>query len=631
MTVTGPLEPNLQGAVLLHEHILVDARSRYNSSSEGTTAGQPPPPSSRLGSSLTLETLALARRNPGQVNGAALLDSVDDAVNELVAFRKSGGGGGSGLVLDCTLKAESRDPAGLRKVSLLSGVPILMGASATVLPSSSAEEDNAVATPTPGTAAAAAAAAAALVEGVCAELLHELRVGADVPALHSGSEGTLLAAAGSVRAGYILVQVRGPQKRLLGGESREGAALGGAVAETAPPTPCCALSGGDAALLLGAAKAQAATGAMIMVVLPFASPTQSSADIETDTLPLVVAITSTLQSGGANLTRVVISGADSLLCTPQPSPHTFRAPTTNAEGGACSSQGEDNKQLQQQQQQQQQQQAGKAATAAAELVAATLASGVSLVCSGFGLGLLLCPDPAGGPAVGPAGGPAGDPAGDRADGPAGGGGDHVQAANCWGLRVTYDAHGRPLPLHDDELAKGVATTVAAAAAAAGSPSPSASSNGGENRGSLFLGQATHLKLQLRKFGGFGYAHTAAPQGQVAKRLRHHLKTAFSHNQVGFPINGGGGGTDGARLEACSLACVSGRAALGKLGWWAPPVAKEVELLTSVCSWCQKRFVYRDDVHFSKFSFEYCKSKCLRSHRQAGFAANAKDAGTEIDA
>jgi hypothetical protein len=541
MTVTGPCDQkNVEGNLLIHEHVLVDARRRYRN--ELTTAQQP---------LLSLETLELARRKPGQVAGVARLDSIDDAVSELALFKKAGGS----LILDCTTPSEGRDPAGLRKASLLSGVKILMGASAS---SALLSEANTTTAPTTdrsnqgslssssSSSSTLPAVSSLLAERVCLGLIKELRAGVEVPALHDASStqgGTLLASSGTVCAGFILVEVTGcaagcgdvggdgtVQKRDLH-QSSSSSSSASSSASLYSALPCSQLlSASDLAQLEGAVKAQKkmATGGaggrggcMIMVVLrrPFTSASTAAVSANQAAV-LVGAVTSFLSHHQADLSKVVISGVDALLCDQAPT----TSPSSPTAGPPVSS---------------------------LRLVSHQQQLGVSFVCSGFGLGLLLCPDL------------------NDDD-------DDDDEANSSNSSSSYDEHGRPLPLHDDELARGVVSTMVSAAtttatAASASAIGSAVVGPGSSSppqplptGSLFLGQGTHLKLQLRKYGGFGYAHSVNPKGPVAKRLRRYHQRMLVVGQD----------EEEGAAELLSL-CLTNRPALTKLGWWAQPATKEV--------------------------------------------------------
>ena len=108
MTVAGPMRADSvsPGACLVCEHLV--------------RPGQALKPQQR--EELALTNLATARRDQRSFHTA--LDSNDDAVFELSRFIECGGA----LVLEGTSVDDGRDAPGLRKVSILSGVPIVMGA-----------------------------------------------------------------------------------------------------------------------------------------------------------------------------------------------------------------------------------------------------------------------------------------------------------------------------------------------------------------------------------------------------------------------------------------------------------------------------------------------------------------------
>jgi predicted metal-dependent phosphotriesterase family hydrolase len=359
MTVTGPVDAaSVVGSVLVYEHVLCEAGARY------PTQDARPVDTGKL----CLENLRVARQWPWLVPSCLRLDSIHDAAHALIAFRESGGG----LVVDCTPTTQGRNPAGLRRVSELSKVHIVMGAS---VPSADAGA-----------------------EAICGELVRQLALGAADAA----------PGANSVRAGII-----------------------GELAVSAWP-----LTEADAAVLRGAGLAQAATGAPVLVNLGACPPNrQGEAAAQCAHL---------LQGVGGDPRRLIVAGLENFLLAP----------------------------------------------AAAEEVApltALLAMGVSVMCSGFGLGAVLSLD------------------------------------------------GSDAPT-DADLARAAAAAAEAAAAVTSAAGASVTATPGLagpvwSAGSVFVGNDVHMKLQLPCYGGFGYGHACDPAGPVAKRLQGH-------------------GLDGAELAAC---------------------------------------------------------------------------------
>ena len=107
---------------------------------------------------------------------------------------------------------------------------------------------------------------------------------------------------------------------------------------------------------------------------------------------------------------------------------------------------------------------------------------------------------------------------------------------------------------------------------------------------LLVSPGVCMKLQLQCGGGAGYASMA------------HLAKRISMSDVG---------TDAARQ-------VLGANALKLVRWWTPPAAVEVPAHFIRCTICDSPFEPIEGEYFSKFSFVYCGTKCLRKHRKAGF-------------
>jgi hypothetical protein len=143
-------------------------------------------------------------------------------------------------------------------------------------------------------------------------------------------------------------------------------------------------------------------------------------------------------------------------------------------------------------------------------------------------------------------------------------------------------------------------------------------------GLAVAGHGAHLSVERLRGGGGGLSHACAwPNGAVAVRLR--------RAAAALRASAGGRSTAAAGVAAAEAEGVAGDdaalcaalrggpAAARLLAWWTPAAAVVAPLATSKCSWCRKGFVYVEAEHFAKFSFEYCRAKCLRAHREAGFA------------
>ncbi len=115
MTVTGPVAAESLGVTLMHEHLFLGGGSR------GPGPGTPATEVAIWGQPLTLERLHLAR------DGVSFKDlALNDealAVREAQAFRSAGGR----TMVDTTNIGMGRDPLGLRRVSTVTGLNIVMG------------------------------------------------------------------------------------------------------------------------------------------------------------------------------------------------------------------------------------------------------------------------------------------------------------------------------------------------------------------------------------------------------------------------------------------------------------------------------------------------------------------------
>lgn len=118
-TVTGPIPSSELGMTLTHEHVLVDARSAWR---------RPDPRDaerSRIAlAPVAIENLGAIRVDPYLSLDNMLLDDVGLAAREVAHFAAAGGR----TIVEQTPEGLGRDPHGLRRVSELTGVQIVMGA-----------------------------------------------------------------------------------------------------------------------------------------------------------------------------------------------------------------------------------------------------------------------------------------------------------------------------------------------------------------------------------------------------------------------------------------------------------------------------------------------------------------------
>jgi phosphotriesterase-related protein len=116
MTVNGPIAPEEIGITLMHEHVLLDM----------DWPGLWPDVSHRpelVWQKVAIENLGELRRNYMAVRDNALFDNIPEMAEELGHFRALGGG----TVAEMTTLGLKPNPAGLREVSVRTGVHIVAG------------------------------------------------------------------------------------------------------------------------------------------------------------------------------------------------------------------------------------------------------------------------------------------------------------------------------------------------------------------------------------------------------------------------------------------------------------------------------------------------------------------------
>lgn len=117
LTVRGPIEPDLLGFTLMHEHILVDLR-KSNQSSDATPVTE----AALWDQKLTLENLHLARERKPIADNFILSDE-ELAIAETMEFRIRGGS----AIVEMSNIGLKRDPLALRRISYATGLNIIMG------------------------------------------------------------------------------------------------------------------------------------------------------------------------------------------------------------------------------------------------------------------------------------------------------------------------------------------------------------------------------------------------------------------------------------------------------------------------------------------------------------------------
>ena len=117
MTVKGEIGLDELGLTLIHEHILVDARSWWRGPDSGASERVATGP-------VDAAILGELRMDPFANRDNCVLDDVDVAVEELGRFRDLGGR----TVVEATCSSIGRDPVALRRISESTGLHVVMGA-----------------------------------------------------------------------------------------------------------------------------------------------------------------------------------------------------------------------------------------------------------------------------------------------------------------------------------------------------------------------------------------------------------------------------------------------------------------------------------------------------------------------
>ncbi len=113
-TVLGEIDENELGVTSSHEHIFIDMRHCVD-----VTGNEP----ACFYDKMRMDNRAEVWSDPYAILDNALLENVDDAVEEMLYFKKWGGQ----TIVDCTLDEIGRDPLALKEVALRSGVNIVLG------------------------------------------------------------------------------------------------------------------------------------------------------------------------------------------------------------------------------------------------------------------------------------------------------------------------------------------------------------------------------------------------------------------------------------------------------------------------------------------------------------------------
>jgi len=113
-TVLGEIDENELGVTSSHEHIFIDMRHCVD-----ITGNEP----ACFYDKMRMDNRAEVWADPYAILDNALLENVDDAIEEMLYFKKWGGQ----TIVDCTLDEIGRNPLALKEVALRSGVNIVLG------------------------------------------------------------------------------------------------------------------------------------------------------------------------------------------------------------------------------------------------------------------------------------------------------------------------------------------------------------------------------------------------------------------------------------------------------------------------------------------------------------------------
>ncbi len=114
--VLGPLAPADLGIVLIHEHLLLDARPSFQEPTEASRKDAAYRP-------VTPDLLHVLRQDPfANLDNCSLFDE-DVAVEEAARFRDAGGG----TIVDATCRGIGRDPRALQRIARRTALNVIMG------------------------------------------------------------------------------------------------------------------------------------------------------------------------------------------------------------------------------------------------------------------------------------------------------------------------------------------------------------------------------------------------------------------------------------------------------------------------------------------------------------------------
>ena len=175
-TVLGEIDGRDLGVTLPHEHLLIDLR--------GLVRKPDPAENPAFYEKLNLENLYRIKADPYALEDNAIINEPSVAVQELIAYREAGGRS----VVDVTPRSIGRDPLRLREISLRSGVHVVMGCGQYI---AAAHEEK---------------VSGCSVEDLAAEIIEEIRTGADGTDVRAGVIGEI----GTSEVIALAIPERGP-------------------------------------------------------------------------------------------------------------------------------------------------------------------------------------------------------------------------------------------------------------------------------------------------------------------------------------------------------------------------------------------------------------------------------------
>jgi phosphotriesterase-related protein len=115
-TVTGPIDPSELGVTLPHEHLLVESPAAY-------TERPPKKDADLFNAPITLANYRRMLRGVFYSTDALNLNDEQLAIDELKMFKRAGGS----TLVDLSVNGQGRNPAALKRISVSTGVRVIMG------------------------------------------------------------------------------------------------------------------------------------------------------------------------------------------------------------------------------------------------------------------------------------------------------------------------------------------------------------------------------------------------------------------------------------------------------------------------------------------------------------------------